>query len=265
MSTVAAATEPAEGSPEKSSIVPQEPKATASMSEKERQLLKYTPEGETGWDRIKQMWTDFRKESYFSGDFEMIQTTFVYGLIGGSVVGSTLGMRKSMSDFVRRFNEHQWEGQFMAGRKLRDYIVLQMIRNGFKLGWRCAVFSGMFTTLMVHSFAYRNYCSTIDFGASGALVAGLWKLKLGLRAAFVAGLVGGLLGVSASGMVKLGLWLNDTTIPELRHWTNGYHERRVFQEIERNRMIAKDETESQQCRGHDKMLEMKGVKPLLTE
>ena len=178
---------------------------------------KFIKEGETGWDRVKLMYTEW-VNGEDNPEVRFIMSGLGWGLIIGGVYGGIVSNRQSTEDFIRRHNEYVFRGQFEAKRKIGDTMYLNLVARGFKWGWRVCLFSGLFTGLTTTAIAYRNDIYLTDCMLAGGLLCGLWKIKLGLRAMAVSGVVGSLFGAILGSSFKLLLWTFNTTVPEYRHW-----------------------------------------------
>ena len=177
----------------------------------------FIKEGETGLDRVKLMFSE-----YFNGEdnpeMRFIMHSFGYGLLGGALYGGIIGNRTAVEDFMRRHNEYVFRGDFEAKRKIRDSMWLQFVRAGGRWSWRVALFSGTLSALTTTAIAYRNDVYISDCVISGALICSLWKMKLGLRAMAVSGVLGSVFGAIFGASLKLMLWTFNTTVPEYRYW-----------------------------------------------
>jgi hypothetical protein len=179
--------------------------------------INYIKEGETGWDRIKLMWTEWANGED-NAEVRFIMSSMGWSGIVGAVIGGTLGNKSAVSDFIRRHNEYVFRGKFEAKRRITDTMFLQFFKAGLRLSWRLAFFTGLLTGLTTTAIVYRNDVYYSDCMTAGALVCAFWKIKLGLRAMTVSAVVGSVLGLLFAGSVRLAMWTFNTNVPEYRHW-----------------------------------------------
>jgi hypothetical protein len=179
--------------------------------------INYTKEDETGWDRLKLMWTEWANGED-NPEVRFIMSSMGWAAIVGAGIGGTLGNKSAVSDFIRRHNEYVFRGEFEAKRRITDTMFIQFFKAGFRLSWRLAFFTGLLTGLTTTAIVYRNNVYYSDCMTAGALVCAFWKMKLGLRAMAVSAVVGSVLGFLFAGSIRLAMWTFNTNVPEYRHW-----------------------------------------------
>lgn len=179
--------------------------------------INYIKCGETGWDRIKLMWTEWANGEE-NPEVRFIMSSMGWSAMVGAAIGGTLGNKSAVSDFIRRHNEYVFRGEFEAKRRITDTMFIQFFKAGFRLSWRLAFFTGLLTGLTTTAIVYRNDVYYSDCMTAGALACAFWKMKLGLRAMAVSAVVGSVLGFIFAGSIHLAMWTFNTNVPEYRHW-----------------------------------------------
>lgn len=186
------------------------------LYERYKHTFEFSPENETGADRVREYYRGMLNG--YTGESSFVMETFGIGCVIGFVYGVTIDSRLIVQNFIRQHNEMTFEGEYLAKRKLHDYVFIQCIKKGFKTTWRAGLFPAMFSVGAFHSFAYRNYVQPLDFALTGFIVGGIWKFKMGPRGMFVGGATAAALGLVTGCIIYIAFWASDVTVPELRYW-----------------------------------------------
>lgn len=105
---------------------------------------------------------------------------------------------------------------------MQDKMVLEFFRGAFKLGWRMALFSGIYVLGTVSGLTYRNKFGIAEHVASGAVAGFLFKVNLGVKGSLTGLVLGGLLGVVSGTTMCVGTKALGITVPEFRYWHHNY-------------------------------------------
>ncbi|XP_054156674.1 RPII140-upstream gene protein-like [Oppia nitens] len=189
-------------------------KVDTSADDYRRQFVK---DNETGYDRIRLMWSE-HLDGEDNPEISFIMQSVAYGAMGGFLYGGLVNNKAAIFDFVRRHNDYVFRGHFEGQRRIRDAMFINLGRHGWRWCWRMALFSGVLSTLTTTAITYRNDIYYRDCCASGALLCAAWKMKLGLRAMAVSGVLGSIIGALFASGAKLAIWSFNTSVPEYRHW-----------------------------------------------
>lgn len=173
--------------------------------------------GETGWDRIKAMYSTDAFGNLGPEWGLIVQGTTSAG-IAGVLIGFVLGGRTATINFFDRNEETKFPNEMAARRALQDRITLSIGRASFMWGWRTAVFTGVYLFTVTNMSVYRGETSLLDFTVAGALTGGLWRFMQGPRASLVAGLLGSVLGLVAGGLSLAVFKVTGVSLEELRYW-----------------------------------------------
>lgn len=178
---------------------------------------------ETGFDRIRESWDCFHKGKP-SLEIEMIVNAFSIAAMTGFAIGGLTGKDQTFKNYVRKFNDNVYRGQFQANRSISDHMYLDFFKLGSRYALRSGLFSATFITPLILMATYRNDIYYRDGALSGLVTATLWKAHLGTRALLVNGVVGSLFGLTFSFLTRICMNLLDTSVHEMRH----YHKKLDF-------------------------------------
>lgn len=181
-------------------------------------------DNETGMDRLKKMFqtTEFGNSS---PELSFINKTIMISFFLGSFIGLTVSSRSAVENVIRKYQSSAFANPHLAKRHLQDNITLILIKNAFKWAWRISLFSGTYSTIVLSSAVYNNKASIWEHIAAGALCGGMWKTKLGVKAAIVGCALGGTLGLICGCTAAAALWITGTSYQELRYWHYDYWEK----------------------------------------
>lgn len=177
---------------------------------------------QTGWDRLRLMYT---KDEFGNLSPEMsavLQTSFL-SLFVGFVYGGFKASKEAYLDFIERNQATIYENVFDAKRKLQNHVTVNFGRGAFHWGWRLAVFCGSFQLFLTTIATYRGQASVMDYVASGLIAGSLYKFQHGPRGMIVGGTVGSVLGLFAGSLSQFLLSYCDSSFDELIEWQNKLH------------------------------------------
>lgn len=174
---------------------------------------------ETGWDRLSAM---FDVSSGLGPELSLVQTGMVIGGVSGGIAGGWNYAKIAKMNFIRQNESNYYTHTKEAARDLHDKVTMQFFRGAAKLGWRMAIFSGLFVLGAVSGFTYRNKFGIAEHVASGALCGLLFKINMGLRGSIVGLALGSSLGLLSGTTMCITTKAMGITVPEYRYWQHNY-------------------------------------------
>ncbi|XP_014665551.1 PREDICTED: RPII140-upstream gene protein-like isoform X2 [Priapulus caudatus] len=175
------------------------------------------PDEETGLDRVKKIFSKDEFEEY-SIELEWVKDVVTGTLIFGMVMGASIEFRNAKERFIQRHAVTVFESQFDAKKRLQDYISTNMLRRGWKLAWRMALFTGSFFLVTNTVSAYRNKSGVLDFVAGGVAAGSLYKVNMGIKGMFAGGVLGGFFGLVGGSVAWLTMYAAGTRMEEVKYW-----------------------------------------------
>ncbi|CAN7941380.1 unnamed protein product, partial [Ixodes hexagonus] len=119
---------------------------------------------ETGWDRLRTM---FDMSAGMGPELELVKTGVGLGLALGGLSGGLNYAKQAKINYIRQNEANYFVKPKEAMREMQDKMALEFIRGAFKLGWRMALFSGVYVLGTVSGLTYRNKFGIAEHVASG--------------------------------------------------------------------------------------------------
>jgi len=159
------------------------------------------------------------------------EITFLGGLSYGAYHESAKVYRIFLDQNKYTMFQHPREAQ----RALQERIVLAILQGGWRVGWRMAVLSFTFTSVVQSMTVIRNYINPLDYALGGGVMGAVYKFHMGPRGMMGAGVGGALFGLQAGIITWCVQKLSGETVAE--RWAREYGLVKEKKEIE----IAKAE------------------------
>jgi len=188
-----------------------------SVVESSRPLVYESFPGETGWDRLKAMYS---KDEFgtWSVELETVSNAMWIAAVAGAVIGGFTGAVEGKDKYIKSNQGTAFTQEMEARRGMHDAMNLQMSKSCLKLAWRLGIFTGMFFLTAQSISTYRNKSSVWEYGIGGMTAGGLYRWNMGIKAMVAGGTVGGVFGLVAGGISVGVMWLTGTSYEEIRYW-----------------------------------------------
>lgn len=158
---------------------------------------------ETGWDRVKRMYTGNEFEEV-SEELNTVLQSALCGAFIGACMGGFVSSRVAYLNFIENNQATIFKSTADAKKKLQDYVTIAFAKGAYKWGWRLCFFTGVFSLTSTTISVYRGDTSLIEFVSAGALTGALYKIDMGLAAILVGAGLGSALSLAA-GLAILGI------------------------------------------------------------
>jgi len=172
------------------------------------------PESETGWDRVKEMWT--LRNKYPAPEMEVVATAAKCGFGLGMAYGVLHLWQPSADTFNRRNKEMKFQNPKDYWRKNLDFRMGTSLNFGLRLGLRVGLFSGLYVAVLMTSSMYANEITVVGYAASGAATGAFYQAKVGPRGAIVGCILGGVLGAFGGLVTKALMATSKTDLATIR-------------------------------------------------
>jgi len=146
---------------------------------------------------------------------KVMESVTIATIVGG-VYGSTIYNREIIKDYKRKHAHLTYVGSYDAKAKLTDYMMILSAKQGAYMAWRCALMTGVLSTLSMCSITYHDAVKPVEIAAICGSSCALWRLKGGLRAAAASGVIGLVLGSFFGLSLKLTEYLQKSPVSEWR-------------------------------------------------
>ncbi|KAK3915879.1 RPII140-upstream gene protein [Frankliniella fusca] len=159
----------------------------------------------TGWERVKFALFTPDENGEFGPHVEMIGTSSFMAFVVGFGIG---GFEKSKSvyvEFLRTNQATKFDSHMEAKKRLQDRMSIGLMRGGFTLGWRAALFTFMFASVSSAVSLYRNKEGILEYTTAGLAAGMAYRIHLGIRRIIVGGILGSTLG-TVTGLINTGLF-----------------------------------------------------------
>jgi len=164
---------------------------------------------ETGWDRIRQMFSSqiyADRKSKMSPDLEFITKVTSRTFALTFIITAAFAARDGKATFIEKNQGEKFKTKFLANRKMHDYAIKAGLTTGLKYGLKATFVTGSFMTVSHSIAAYRNKSSPFEYSVGGAVVMGIWRSYYGVRGMIAGSIIGGtfglIFGVAAYGLLK---------------------------------------------------------------
>ncbi|KAG6460966.1 RPII140-upstream gene protein [Manduca sexta] len=158
---------------------------------------------ETGWDRVRAMYSKNEYEEVSVEVHSVLQSTLC-GAFFGACFGGFLKSRDAYIYFIENNQATIFQSTMQAKKKLQDYVTIAFAKGAYQWGWKLGIFTGMFSLIATTVSVYRGDTSLVEYITAGTITGALYKANLGLAATFVGATVGATLSTTV-GLVILGL------------------------------------------------------------
>ncbi|KAG7299562.1 hypothetical protein JYU34_016536 [Plutella xylostella] len=214
----------------------------------------------TGYDRLKEMYT---RNEYLEASVELynvVQATFTGAFIG-ACMGGFVRSREAYLYFIENNQATIFTSTMEAKKKLQDYVTVAFAKGATYWGWRLALFTGIFSLVSTTISVYRGETSVIEYTVAGAITGGLYRANLGLAATCVGAGLGGVLSSFGGLAIVLLLKITGVTMEDIRralHTIKEAREDQFNQAVEKAATIKNDDLTIQ----HDLLVQEKGEKKI---
>ncbi|XP_067616664.1 RPII140-upstream gene protein isoform X2 [Eurosta solidaginis] len=172
---------------------------------------------ETGWDRLKDMFTIDEFGSISSELNSIYQAGFV-GFLFGAIYGGVTKSRIAYLNFMENNQATAFKSHLDAKRKLQDEVTVNFAKGAFRWGWRISLFTSSYYGIITCISVYRGKSSIYEYICAGLVTGSLFKMHLGIRGMAAGGIVGGVLG-SVAGAASLALlYASGTSMEDVRYF-----------------------------------------------
>ncbi|KAJ8732171.1 hypothetical protein PYW08_014901 [Mythimna loreyi] len=158
---------------------------------------------QTGWDRVKLMYTGNEHEEV-SEELNTVLQASLCGAFVGACMGGFVSSRVAYLNFIENNQATIFKSTAEAKKRLQDYVTVAFAKGAYKWGWRLCFFTGVFSLTSTTVSVYRGDTSLIEFISAGALTGALYKIDMGLAAVLVGAGLGTVLSTVA-GLAIIGL------------------------------------------------------------
>lgn len=158
---------------------------------------------QTGWDRVKQMFTGNEHEE-ISEEMNTVLQSSLCGAFIGACMGGFVSSRVAYINFIENNQATIFKSTAEAKKRLQDYVTVAFAKGAYKWGWRLCFFTGVFSLTSTVVSVYRGDTSLIEYVSAGALTGALYKIDMGLAAILVGAGLGTVLS-TAAGLMIIGV------------------------------------------------------------
>lgn len=169
------------------------------------------------WERVQAI---FETDLYgdISPDLHRIKDSTMLSMILGAIIGGISRSREAGERFMRQNAHEKFETPQYAQKAMQDKIMLGFGSGAFKVGWRLALFTFVYTMGTSCIAAYRGQHGILEHVGGAAAAGYLYKFKQGPKASLAGLAVGAGLGLSAGTLTYYGAKLAGKTPDELIQW-----------------------------------------------
>jgi len=180
----------------------------------------YKDRKETTWrERLAIMWT-FDELGMFGPELMFVKQATELSLLGGGCYGAYQESAKVYRIFLDQNKYTMFQHPREAQRALQERIVLAILQGGWRVGWRMAVLSFTFTSVVQSMTVIRNYINPFDYALGGGVMGAVYKFHMGPRGMLGAGFGGALFGFQAGVITWCVQKLSGETVAE--RWSREY-------------------------------------------
>ena len=113
-----------------------------------------------------------------SPELRLVKTSTVLSGLMGVVWGGYLTSREERLRFIHENKHEMFKHPYEAQRGMVDRMTLGFGKGGFRLGWRMALLTFMFTSVSTSLTAIRNKINPLDHVAAGAVMGSAWRISV---------------------------------------------------------------------------------------
>ncbi|CAG7834092.1 unnamed protein product [Allacma fusca] len=173
-----------------------------------RRNVRKAKEQMDAWERVQAI---FETDLYgdISPDLHRIKDSTMLSMILGAIIGGISRSREAGERFMRQNAHEKFETPQYAQKAMQDKIMLGFGSGAFKVGWRLALFTFVYTMGTSCIAAYRGQHGILEHVGGAAAAGYLYKFKQGPKASLAGLAVGAGLGLSAGTLTYYGAKLAD--------------------------------------------------------
>ncbi|CAG9862573.1 unnamed protein product [Phyllotreta striolata] len=184
------------------------------------------PKEETGWDRLKKMFT-VDEFGNLTHEVRSIVQVGCMSVFVGALYGGIMSSKNAYLEFMRSNEATKFEGHLDAKKKLQHEVTTSFSKGALKWGWRLTLFSTTFVGISTLIQTYRDKSGISEYVVAGGLSGFLYKFNAGPRAWIVGGGLGSVLGLFCGVSTTLLLKLSGISMKEARYWQNHWQDARL--------------------------------------
>ncbi|KRZ85972.1 General transcription factor 3C polypeptide 1 [Trichinella sp. T8] len=191
----------------------------------------------TAWLRLKSI---FLKNEYGFDSFEWkaVKNSTLFTFIIGTMMAGTAELPLAHQRFKEQHSLSLFANKYEAIRRLQSHLLVSFWKSGIRLGLRIGFFTFSYTCALACLAAYEDQLKGFHFVFSGALAGALYRINMGLRASFAAGVIGGVLGLCSSAVIVCpALFISKKSLDEAYKQVRDQHFREALQAIKNNNEI----------------------------
>jgi len=198
----------------------------------------YNDRSGTTWrERLAFMW-ELDEHGMFGPELRFVKEATELTFLGGLCYGAYQESAKVYRIFLDQNKYTMFQHPREAQRALQERIVLAILQGGWRVGWRMAVLSFTFTSVVQSMTVIRNYINPLDYALGGGVMGAVYKFHMGPRGMMGAGLGGAFFGLQAGIITWFVQKLSGETVAE--RWAKEYGLVKAKKEIEVAKMENKD-------------------------
>ncbi|KAL1229081.1 Uncharacterized protein TPS_02983 [Trichinella pseudospiralis] len=192
----------------------------------------------TAWLRLKYI---FLKNEYGFDSYEWkaMKNSTLFTFIIGTMMAGTAEIPLANQRFKEQHSLSLFANKYEAIRRLQSHLLVSFWRSGIRLGLRIGFFTFSYTCTLACLAAYEDRLKGFHFVFSGALAGALYRINMGLRASFAAGVIGGVLGLCSTAMIVYpALFIFNKSLDEAYKQVREQHFRETLQAIKNKNEIS---------------------------
>jgi len=198
----------------------------------------YNDRTDTTWrERLAFMW-ELDEHGMFGPELRFVKEATEITFLGGLCFGAYHESAKVYRIFLDQNKYTMFQHPREAQRALQERIVLAILQGGWRVGWRMAVLSFTFTSVVQSMTVIRNYINPLDYALGGGVMGAVYKFHMGPRGMIGAGAGGALFGLQAGIITWCVQKLSGETVAE--RWAREYGLVKAKKDIEIAKVENKD-------------------------
>ncbi|KAL5014284.1 hypothetical protein ScPMuIL_002218 [Solemya velum] len=172
---------------------------------------------ETGWDRLRMMYTPDATGKY-STDVQFMSSITLQAAGMTFLLTSVISGRHAKEEFIQGSKATVFPTKFQAMRRLTDTIYMRSLKDGTKWGLKIGLFSTSVLLVSQSIAAYRNRSSVFEYIIAGMVSGSLFKMSLGLKGMVGGGFFGGIAGLVGGLIIYGTMYLSNETQEQRHYW-----------------------------------------------
>lgn len=155
---------------------------------------------DTGWDRIKDLFTRDATQRYPEELTNVIKSGVVASL-AGLIYGGLPAARDARQRYIQVSQAELYTSRVDAVRSAHNAAIRGFVRYGWRWSWRVAAFVTLFNSVSTGLSVYRDKYTLSHYAAAGAVTGGLFRLNLGLGGLVAGTIIGAVLGIPTGALI----------------------------------------------------------------